>query len=325
MNQDQRVNGRETASHLATLDVPIFPARQRIEDVRTGLGAKEYAYSEEIYAVGERGEFLGRVPVSLLFAQPDHALLRDIVRPAVLKIAPDLDQELTALAAYRARAAAVPVVDEAGRLVGIVPPIALIDVLQHEHSEDVHRLAGIRYAARNSQAALTKTPWLRMQQRLPWLVVGLIGAMAMALSVAAFETALTAHIAVAFFMPAIVYLADAVGTQTEAVVVRGLSHGHLPLRQLLTGELATGSLIGLVLAALALPLGFWGFGNGPLAIAVSLAIVAASTVASAIGLVLPWTLSRFGFDPAYGSGPLATVIQDILSVLIYFLIVSALV
>jgi magnesium transporter len=325
MDPEGQVYRHETASHLATREVPIFRAEQRIAEVRLALAAREYEYANDVYAVGGNRELLGHVPVSALLAQPDHAVLREIARPVAMTVAPDLDQELVALAASRHRTAAVPVVDEAGRLLGVVPPLTIIDVLQHEHAEDLHRLAGIRYGARNSHGALTRTPWQRVQQRLPWLAVGLVGSMAMAVAVAAFEAALTAHVAIAFFMPAIVYLADAIGTQTETVVVRGLSHGHVPLRPLLANELATGALIGVVLAALALPLGYWGFGNGSLAIAVSLAIVVASSVASTIGLVLPWTLSRFGFDPAYGSGPLATVIQDILSVLIYFLIVSALV
>jgi magnesium transporter len=140
-----------------------------------------------------------------------------------------------------------------------------------------------------------------------------------------FETALAAHIAVAFFIPAIVYLADAVGTQSEAVAVRGLSLSGADLAPLLAGEIGTGILIGATLGALAYPLVWVAFGSAALAATVAVALLTASSLATSIGLLLPWLFARLGFDPALGSGPLATVVQDVLSLLIYFLIASALV
>jgi magnesium transporter len=129
-------------------------------------------------------------------------------------------------------------------------------------------------------------------------------------------------VAVAFFVPGIVYLADAIGTQTEAAAVRGLSLVHEPLGQLVWGELRTGLLMGLTLAAIALP-GVWlASGQLPLAIAVAGALLTAGAVATTVGLLLPWLLMRLGRDPAYGSGPLATVVQDLLSIMIYLTIVS---
>jgi magnesium transporter len=160
------------------------------------------------------------------------------------------------------------------------------------------------------------------RHRLPWLLVGLVGSMVAAVVVSRFERVLRRELAVAYFVPAIVYLADAIGTQTEAIVVRGLSLSRLSLRHLLAGEVSTGLLIGLVLAILALPMVALAFGDVRLAIAVAAAILAAGTVATTIGLLLPWLMQRLGSDPALGSGPLATIIQDVLSLVIYFAIVS---
>ena len=109
----------------------------------------------------------------------------------------------------------------------------------------------------------------------------------------------------------------------EAVAVRGLSLSHARLGSLVGGEVRTGLLIGLVLGGLTLP-GVWlAFGDLRLALAVSGALVAAGAIATTIGLVLPWVLDRLGSDPAYGSGPLATIIQDLLSLVTYFLIIAA--
>jgi magnesium transporter len=132
-------------------------------------------------------------------------------------------------------------------------------------------------------------------------------------------------VAVAFFIPAIVYAADAIGTQTEAIVVRYLSGGHAPFWRLFRGELLTGLLIGLCLSLIVFPATLLAFDDTWLAVAVTAAVAVAGLVASGIGLVFPWLLSRAGKDPAFGSGPVATIVQDVLSLLIYFAAVVALV
>jgi len=156
------------------------------------------------------------------------------------------------------------------------------------------------------------------------VLVGLAGSALMALLVAGFEERLSARIAVAFFVPALVFLADAVGTQTEVVVIRRLSLGPLPFGRLAAEEVATGTLIGLVLAALALPLVGFALADWPLAAAVAVALLAACCAATACGLVFPWAMARMGIDPAFGSGPVATAFQDGVTLLLYFVVVGLL-
>ena len=108
----------------------------------------------------------------------------------------------------------------------------------------------------------------------------------------------------------------------RAIAVRSLSLSHVRLGPFFTGELRTGLLIAMVLAALAFPMVWAVFGDVRLAAAIAAALAAASTLASVLGLVMPWLLDRAGFDPAYGSGPIATIVQDMLSLAIYFGCVS---
>jgi magnesium transporter len=122
----------------------------------------------------------------------------------------------------------------------------------------------------------------------------------------------------------VVYLADAVGTQTETVVVRGLSVG-VAIKQVIWRELLTGVLMGVALALVAFPIVYWRWGAGDIALGVSLSLLAACSTATIAAMALPWGFDRCGVDPALGSGPLATVIQDLLSIVIYFAIVTALV
>jgi magnesium transporter len=121
-----------------------------------------------------------------------------------------------------------------------------------------------------------------------------------------------------------VYLADAIGTQTEAITVRGLSLSHAKIGPLLAGEVRTGLLMGLLLGPIAAGAAWLIAGDARLALAVGLSLLVASALAASIGLALPWLLDRLGRDPAYGSGPLATIIQDLLSIAVYFLVVGAL-
>jgi magnesium transporter len=134
--------------------------------------------------------------------------------------------------------------------------------------------------------------------------------------VGSFEAHLQLNVMLAFFIPGIVYLADAVGTQTETVVVRGLSLG-IPMRRMAARELLAGILIGVALAAVALPFVWWRWNDGGLALSVGISVFAACSTATLAAMMLPWLFDAFGSDPAFGSGPLATVIQDLLSIWIY--------
>ena len=158
----------------------------------------------------------------------------------------------------------------------------------------------------------------RLWHRLPWLLLGLAGAFVAAGIVGGFEAQLEQYVLIAFFVPGVVYIADAVGTQTEALVIRGLSLG-IGVRRILGSEVLTGVLLGMLLGGMALPLVWLFWGDGQVALAVAIAILAASSIATVVALGLPWLLHRMRKDPAFGSGPLATVVQDLLSVLIYFL------
>jgi magnesium transporter len=270
----------------------------------------------------DQGRLAGVVPLARLITQDAATPLTALVDPAFPRVRPETDQETAASLALHHCVDALPVVDEDDRPLGVMPAQALLQVLRREHVEDLHRLAGIHRELSQARHAIEDPPLRRARHRLPWLLVGLLGSGLATLAMVAFEATLQAKIAVAFFVPGIVYLADAIGTQSEAIAVRGLSLARSGIRHLLFGEMRTGMLIGLALALLALPLVWLAFGEARLAAAVAVAIFAAGSVASLIGFALPWGLARLNVDPAYGSGPLATILQDILSLVVYLGVVQ---
>jgi magnesium transporter len=215
------------------------------------------------------------------------------------------------------------VVDGDGRFQGLLPPEAVIAVLFEEHEEDLARLSGSLARTSAARSASEEAVSRRLWHRLPWLLVGLAGAMASTVIVAAFEEQLQRELLLAIFVPAVVYMADAVGTQTETVVIRGMSLG-VPIRRVAVREILTGLVIGLLIAGSFFVFAGLVWHDVRIAAIVSLALLVSTAVATAVAMCLPALLARLGQDPAYGSGPLATVIQDLLSITAYFAIAVAL-
>lgn len=315
----------ETAAQHLVERVPLARAEERVSSVLASLPGNRFDCLEAIYILDGEKRLCGLVRLNELMDFPPEQKLREVMVLQPPRAYPDDDQEEVASLAVQYGLAAVPVVDRQERFLGVVPAQSLIAILRREHIEDLHRLTGIQRESSQARHALEDPPLRRSRARLPWLLVGLAGSVLATFVVSRFEALLEAQVIVAFFVPGIVYLADAIGTQTEAIVVRGLSLQQNSLRNLLVGELWTGLLIGLALGGLSFPLVWMTFGSFSLALAVALTILTAGGVATSVGLLFPWVLDRLDRDPAFGSGPVATIVQDVLSLLIYFAIVQWLV
>lgn len=315
----------ETAGRHVIAGVPRARADQTAGEVIADLLARAYDCVDIVCVLDADDHLTGVIALARLMALPRETRIGDAAQTGFPRVHADTDQERVASLALHHTLSAMPVIDARGRLLGVVPASALLHILRREHVEDIHRFAGIARETLRAREAIEEPPLRRLRHRLPWLLIGLLGSVLATFIVARFESALSVNPAIAFFVPGLVYLADAIGTQTEAVAVRGLSLSHARLSSLVAGEFRTGALIGLVLGGLTLP-GVWlAFGDLNLALAVAGALFAAGCIATTIGLLLPWLLGRLGSDPAYGSGPLATIIQDLLSLLTYFAVVSAVV
>lgn len=309
------------AGHLVSAVLRARPEETAFA-VLARLRAQKPASFELVLVEDRNGRLEGVVPIARLIAAGDEPLAK-LVQRDFPRVTPDIDQEHAASLALHHLVDALPVVDKDGRALGVMPSQALMQVLRREHVEDLHVLSGIHREESRARHAIEDPPLRRVRHRLPWLIAGLGGAALATAAMAGFESTLSTHIAVAFFVPGIVYLADAIGTQSEAVAVRGLSLTRAGIRHLLAGELRTGMGIGASLGVIAFLPVWVVFGEPRLAGAVATAIFAAGTMAAALGLLLPWWIARAGRDPALGSGPIATVIQDILSLLVYFAVVRA--
>jgi magnesium transporter len=307
-----------TAGDLMLTDVPIAERSQTVGKCRSRLRESSFADASGIAVVDGR-RLVGLIGAARLLQADEAATVSALIEPGCEPVSPETPIETAAHRMVHRADPAVAVADREGRFLGLVPAARVTEVLLLEHDEDLARIGGYRSSARRARHAAEEPLARRLWHRLPWLIVGLAGAMASALLVGAFEEQLDDLVLLAFFVPAVVYMADSVGTQTETLLIRALA-ADVRLGKVIKRELLTGVLLGAAVALLFYPFALIGWDNGDVALGVSLALLCSCSISTAIAMTLPIALRGLGFDPAFGSGPLATVLQDLLSIAIYFAI-----
>ncbi|MEN9341825.1 MAG: hypothetical protein RIQ54_81 [Candidatus Parcubacteria bacterium] len=161
-----------------------------------------------------------------------------------------------------------------------------------------------------------------IEHRAPWLLFGLIGGLFTTLIVSQYEEILSSDVRLAFFIPIIVYLSDAVGTQTETIYVRELSEKKIHFATYIAKESIIGLVLGVISGgALGLFASVW-LGSALIGITLGLTMLINLTLAPVLAICIPSILYKEHADPALGSGPVATILQDLISLLVYFFIAS---
>lgn len=313
----------EVASSHATKNIPIVRPDETAGTVRGSLMGVPFDTVADI-AVCVDGHLVGIVEIERVLAAAADAAIDELMDHDPPVVRPDTDQEIAAWVMLEHGEGSLAVADDDGEFLGLIAPKKMLAVLMQEHDEDLQRFSGLLATGSVARRASEEPVARRLLHRLPWLAIGLLGAMGSAWLVGSSEEQLARTVQLAFFLPAIVYLADAVGTQTETLAVRGLSVG-VPVRRFAVKEMVAGALIGGIVAALFFPFCLVVFGDAAVAITVSVALFASCGVASAVALLLPWLLTLAHRDPAFGAGPLATVVQDLLSIAIYLALASVIV
>ncbi len=164
-----------------------------------------------------------------------------------------------------------------------------------------------------------------LKERLPWLAVGLLGGILATIIVSYFKDTLSKNLPLAFFLPVIVYMSDAIGTQTETIYVRNLAKFKDNFFKYLFKEILVGLTFGIIFGLLITLFAKWWFNSDEIALSVGLAMFINATIAPVVSLIIPEILFKEHTDPALGSGPFTTVIQDIISLSIYLLIATVII
>ena len=158
---------------------------------------------------------------------------------------------------------------------------------------------------------------LLLKIRLPSLVIGLGMGILISFATSRFEEVLLHNVKVAFFLPFVIYMADAIGTQTQSIYSRNLKSGKAKFHIYLIKESWLGFVFGIAFGIISgLVTQLW-LGDNLLALSVGLSMFTAIVFAPIVALLITKIVQSLREDPAAGAGPIATVIQDMLSVLIY--------
>lgn len=308
--------GFETvAEHLAAA-VPAAAPDDTAGGIRQALTGRRYDCATAVAVCTGDGRLTGLIRLEDLLAADPSTPASALMRPDPPTVGPDTDQEIAAHTALVDSDGVLCVTDTNGRLLGFVTPERMLTVLRWEHEEDMARLAGVLHDSAEARTAGDEPIQRRFAHRLPWLLFGLAGALTAALIMGSFEGALARDVMLAFFVPGVAYIAAAVGIQTQTLVIRGLAFG-VPVRRLVRRETLTGLAVGATLAACFYPAAVLLWGRPDVALATAIAIFTAATMATLVAMAFPALLHRLGYDPAYGSGPVATVVQDMLSITVY--------
>ena len=312
---------KHSAGSIMTTAVPTVRAGKTVGDIEALLlkHAYEFATINYIYVLDEHRKLAGVLSIKDVFSHDKKTIVKELMETKVVSVRAHTHQERTALLAVHHSVKAMPVVDHDNKFLGVVPSDTILKILHSEHIEDVLKGVGVVVEKGAVRDALAGSITTQVRRRLPWLIFGLVGGMAAAALVRSFEEALTAQVLLVAFIPTVVYMAGAVGTQVETIFVRRLAIDEdLKIWSYVRRELVVGVSLALILGIIISLVSVIWLGSMVVGLILSLSFVAAIMAATGIALALPSIFRLFRVDPAVASGPFATVISDLVSLLIYF-------
>ena len=316
--------GEDTAGGLMGTELVAVPITATVAEATEAVRACAETVDpvHVVYAVDTDERLVGVVPLKRLLLSRADARLDTIAEPEIVSVFPDLDQEEVARIMERYDLVSLPVVSEAGRLLGRITIDDVVDVIREEAEEDLQRAVGI-----TGDEELSSSVFAISRGRLPWLAVGMAGAFFSGLVIRGFEGALEEAIVLATFIPLVTATGGNAAIQSAAIAVQGLTSGELWMADGLSRlgkEVGVALVNGLVLALLIGGI-VVAFGLGQpqrLALTVGLTLVAVTLIATTVGAFVPFALRRVGVDPASAMGPFVTTLNDIIGLSVYFAIAS---
>lgn len=296
-------------------------AGEVIEQLRTESPNAEIIYYN--YVVDKNHRLVGVVSLRELITASPEEIIENIMSTQVISVPEDMDQEEVGSIIQKYDLLAAPVVSKDHHLLGIVTVDDVMDILEDETTEDFGEIAAARDATDMNLNALTSA-----KKRSPWIITLMFFGMITAGVIDFFEETLESVVLLAAFIPMIMDSAGNVGTQSLTVAVRGLALGTVEkggFWKMIRRELGTGMIIGLacmILISLLIPILYDG--NLLLAGIVGVSLLLTLSVSTVVGAVVPLIINRLKLDPAIASGPFITTVNDILGLIIYFSIATAL-
>ena len=272
----------------------------------------------------------GVVSFRQLFQASEDKLVRDVMVTDVVTVPEQMDQELVARLFQKHNVLALPVVDPAGKMVGIITFDDIADAIREEATEDIQKIGGVEAL----EAPYLTIEFMRLlKKRAGWLAALFLGEMLTATAMTHYQDEIAAAVVLALFVPLIISSGGNSGSQATTLVIRAIALGEVRLVdwwRVLRREVAAGLGLGLILGTIGLTRillwqaigGTYGVHYLRIALTVSFSLVGVVLWGSVAGSMLPFILRRAGFDPASASAPLVATLVDVTGLVIYFTIAS---
>lgn len=313
----------ETVGAIMTSDYamlnPDLTAREAIDKLRFEAPDKETIYRS--YVVDDERRLIGSVQLKDLIVAPPGTLVSEIMEESTPTLNVTDDQEDAARSIARYDMVAMPVIDDEGKIVGIVTHDDAMDVLESEVTEDFHKMAYVgQFTTSVKDAAVT----VLYKNRVYWLLLLVFVNIFTGAGIAYFEDTISAYIALVFFLPLLIDSAGNAGSQSATLMIRAMATGEVHMRdwgRLVGKEFLVSFAIGVTMAFAVAFLGIFR-GGAAIALVVALSMCTVVIIGSVIGMSLPFLLERFRLDPATASAPLVTSVADAAGVVVYFTIAN---
>src|SRR2546428_166628 len=253
----------------------------------------------------------------LLLVLPEKTL-GSMVKPDVISVTTDTDQEEVAKLVARYNLLAIPVVDKENRLVGIITVDDVVDIIHDAATEDMMKMSGTQIE--EEDVLMHSSVFQAVRHRVPWLLTNLIGSIVSGSILWFFRFTIEEVVALVTFIPVIAAMGGNVGLQSSTMVIRGLATGRIELsdvKRVFAREVLIGFIIGLLCGAVTLAFAAIMHINLHLGMVVGVAMVCALCMSTSMATIMPVVLKRYGVDPAVASGPLVTTANDITGITIY--------
>jgi len=278
-----------------------------------------------IYVTNKFRKLIGVLSIQELFAAKKSSLIDDLMVKNVHSVRKSTHKEKIALVALKHNLKSVPVVDKKGIFMGIVPSDEILSILSNAHLEDAFLSAGINSMNDPLNDITEPSVIHHLKKRFPWLILGLFGSFITTFIVGSFDSMLEKQILLATFIPAIVYMSDAVGNQTHTIFIKAMTMSNkIDLMFYLFRETKIALVLGMILSTVIFLISAVVWKSPITSFIFAFSLLMAVIGASIMAIILPIILKKFKIDPAIASGPMASVMRDIYSLSIYLSFASLL-
>lgn len=294
---------------------------QTLDHIRTSGSDSETLMM--VYVVDDKGVLIDDILLRKLILASPQTLISTLTNQQYVALHSLEDREEAVKVFKKYDVYALPVVDSEGILLGVVTTDDILDVSEAEATEDFHKSMAIRPLS----VGYLKTPLLVLyRSRILWLVILVFVNIFSGAGIAHFDHLISSFVVLVLFLPLLIDSGGNAGSQSATLVIRSMALGEITMRDFARAfwrESLVSVGLGLSMSAAVFLLAWWR-GGILIALVVSLAMAAVVFIGSIIGLTLPFILRKCKLDPAVASSPLVTSLADVLGVLIYLAIASAL-